>query len=262
MVTAMAKTYIVKLGGGLITDKSIPRHINQDVLEQVSRELVDAYKEQSTATWIIGNGAGSFGHYTVQAVKYKDEPDDPKRIDAVRQSVIDLNLSVVKALRESGLPATGISPHSFMKYVDGQLVMDIEPLTSIWSRGEVPIVHGDVIGSSKTTRIASTEDVLEAIGLHMKASDGKKAEACVYSSSVAGVLDRSGKTIPILRSSDDLHVHQNNKDYDVTGGMAQKVAAGFRALDYAERVFIVNGAVKGHIKNALRLQKVDSELVL
>lgn len=254
-------SYIIKLGGGLITDKSVPRYVRQDVLEQAAHELAEMYKKHPSATWLIGNGAGSFGHYTVQAVRYKDVPADPEKIKAVRQSVIDLNVLVVTALRASGIPAKGLAPHTFMKEINGRIEFDHRAIAETYAEGEVPVVYGDVITvDDDSSRIAPTEEVLETIGHWQLEQTGQKATACVYASSVQGVLDSKGATIPVLRQGDSLHEHKNDRDYDVTGGMAQKVAAGFEALGYAENVYIVNGAAKGHIAQALGLGRIDTRL--
>jgi len=254
-------SYLIKLGGGLITDKSIPQHVRQDVLAQVASELGELYKDLSSATWLIGNGAGSFGHYTVHAVSYKDAPADPKRIAAVRQSVADLNRLVVAALRAADIPAAALSPHQFIREKDGVIQLDYQKIAEVYARGEIPIVYGDVIDTGDgNSRIASTEEVLKIIGKHQTRATGTPATACVYATSVEGVLDQEGMTIPVLRRESGLHVHKNSKDYDVTGGMAQKVAAGFEALQYSQRVYIVDGRNQGHLSRAIRLQDVDTRL--
>lgn len=253
--------YLIKLGGGLITDKSKPRHVRQHILTQVAAELGKLYHALPKATWLIGNGAGSFGHYTAHVVRYKDDPADPDRIAAVRQSVAELNGLVVAALQAAGVPAQTIAPHTFMYQQDRIIRLDYKKVEAIYQRGAVPVPYGDVIDTNAgSSRVVSTEEVLKILGQHQAALFGKPATACIYATSVDGVLDHRGNTIPFLQRSSGLHVHQNSTDYDLTGGMAQKVAAGFEAFDYAQRVYIVNGNHKGHISRAVELQDVDTQL--
>lgn len=249
-------SYFIKLGGSLITDKSVPRHVRQEALIQIAEELADLYHEQPNATWLVGNGAGSFGHYTVQAVDYKQAPDDEKRVAAVRQSVRDLNAMVVATLKNAGVPAISLPPHSFMYEKQGEVVCDNQQFLDYLQHGRVPIIYGDVIKTDTATRIISTEEVLAVIGNQW----GQKLTACIYVSGVDGVLDKHGHTVPVLRRDDRLHVHNNQSDYDVTGGMAQKVSAGFEALAYANHVYIVNGKNRGHLTKAVHLKDIGTQL--
>ena len=50
--------------------------------------------------------------------------------------------------------------------------------------------------------------------------------------------------------------------FDVTGGMSQKVKAGFRALSYTDNVSIINGLVTGQLTNCLQGDEVGTKLCL
>ena len=55
---------LLKIGGGVITDKTKRYGLLDDVLVRLAREIADGYGKLKDTDLIIGNGAGSFAHYS------------------------------------------------------------------------------------------------------------------------------------------------------------------------------------------------------
>ena len=247
--------YFIKLGGSLITDKSKPLHDRPDIIKNIARELGQAYKERPEDKWVIGTGAGSYGHYTVQSVKYRDNPSDPLRIAAVHASAEKLCHLVIAALIDEGIPAGIFSPFQHIHQMRSELVVNSEQLTKMLSAKIVPVTHGDIIlNDSGSSLILSTEKALHGLAEHFS-----KDKMTIYVTSVDGVLDKDSQAIPVFDHKMSLHEHLN-KDFDVTGGMSQKVQEGFTALGYSSRVYIINGLHTGNLTAALNLETVGTRL--
>lgn len=255
----MKDLVLIKLGGSIITDKSKPLTLREDILKQLAKEIAGCYQKYTDLAWVIGNGAGSFGHFMVHQTNYLEKPDDPDRINAVHQSVCELNNAVVEALQNAGVPSQSVPPlHHFSATEQGLGVASNSLLEAI-NHVVVPVVFGDIVLTESGSRIAPTEEVLDAVARYAQ-KHGYNVRAVIYVTSVDGVLDKHNRVIPILTQN---HSHDSIRqagDYDVTGGMAQKVAAGFRALDYTQNVYIINGLKKGALTKALALQAVGTKL--
>lgn len=246
--------YLVKLGGSLITDKSKPLHARRDVIKQVAEELGELYR-QKNARWVLGTGAGSYGHYTVNQVNYKSSPADPLKIARIHRSSERLSGIVVDALHEAAVPAAMYSP--FQHVIDAAVELNtrLEQLESMSAAGIIPVVYGDmVLKMDGSSRILPTEEMLHEIG---RCSEDDVTT--IYVTSVDGVLDSKKRVIPIFTKAMSIHTHKNN-DFDVTGGMAQKVREGFEALTYSKHVYVINGLIKGQLTEAVNLLAVGTQL--
>lgn len=254
------KAIFIKLGGSLITDKTTPMSVKESVIDTIAAELSTIYQNNPETVLIIGNGAGSFGHFAVHKTNWKENKKDPMRIAEVRQITTSLNSIVLKHLVSKNIPTISFSPSSFLEYRSGKMLSWLESVFHFVSIGITPLVFGDVIfDANEGSRIISTEEVLEVIAQKW-IKDGNTIESFVYCTSVDGVLDNNSKTIPKLLSTMPLNTITETKGFDVTGGMAQKVLAGYRALEYCDRVYIINGSIKGNLTKAINKQDIGTQL--
>ena len=256
----MYQLNIIKLGGGLSTDKTKPLTIRQAAIKTAALQIAKLHGEKKNTKLLIGTGAGSFGHYTVRYVNYLEKPNDPNKIAAVHNSVAQLNLIVVTELQKVGIPAVGIAPMSFMHESSKTLRIKLAAITELFDKGLVPVVFGDVIINEKSgSRIISTEEVLDKIARRL-VRKGAIIENVIYATAVSGVYGKDGKTISNLSKKQSLSF-STSVDLDVTGGMAQKVKAGFKALDFTNYVYIIDGQKIDDIKKATLHQQVGTRLI-
>lgn len=250
--------FIIKLGGSLITDKSKPMTARPEVIDAICKEIAELYRAGHHFL-LIGNGAGSYGHYMVHKVDYKEDPSDEKRIAAVHNSVQELNNLIVKSLRKHGVPAESLSPHLCMRQVNDHVEFDQDKFTAIVDNGKVPVVYGDILRTDIGSRVISTEEALEVIATQLLAP-GQKIDGVAYLTSVDGVLDPQNKVISRLYP-DDILDERSTHGFDVTGGMKQKVAAGFKAKQFSEHVFIINGLHPRNLATVLDGGACGTELI-
>lgn len=250
----------IKLGGSLITDKTKPYTFQARVVAAVAQELADCWRAQKKPTaWFIGNGAGSFGHYAVHEAAWKDNPRDPARIAHVRRATSELNLLVLNALRQAGLPVITLPAAAFVQRRQGAYHGSAATLRDYASQGLIPLVYGDVIHDDVDgSAIMSTETILQYLADDWRAHAGHNATV-VYATSVDGVYDQAGNVLPRIGQHEYVHFGETN-GFDVSGGMAQKVAAGLQAAEHTDYVAIINGATAGSLQRAVAHKPVGTRL--
>lgn len=255
------KAVFVKLGGSLITDKSSAMTANQTAIQQICAELADLYRIEPDMRWFVGNGAGSFGHYMVHRTGWKDDPHNMLHVAQVRQATAELNRLVYDALLEHDVPAVVFPAAAFLQSRHGKPVANAGPILEYVQKGAVASVYGDVIvDDQKGTSIASTELILEELAQQWVAQ-GNEVASFIYCTSVDGVLDSSQKVIPELRKSQVGNFITGSEHQDVTGGMLQKVHAGFANLRFTDAVYIINGQKQQELSRALQGAPVGTRLV-
>ena len=251
----------IKLGGGLITDKSKPLTAKRMLILRLADEIAAIHQTQKTEL-LIGTGAGSYGHFTAHDYDLRHGAKTPKQFYGMcvaHSEVRNLNSMVVDALIAKKVPAFGVSPSSIMTSTRESLDQEyIEPLRLLLNHHCIPIVHGDTILDTKQgTAIASTERVLNAcLGQLVAYYDNITV---IYVMNESGVLDDKGKVIPELSVNDDLQI-RDKLAHDVTGGMASKVREARGALAFARHVYIVGGNKSGTILNAIDGEAIGTRI--
>lgn len=250
---------IIKLGGSLVTNKKKPMSLRRSVIQRLAHELAELYNSNPNYRFIIGNGAGSFGHYMVHETAYREDQANMLAVANIRVATAQLNQYIIKSLVDAGLPASSFTPCSFIYESNGRVQTDSAALFNYLQQGMVPIVYGDIITQDKSTRIISTEEILEQLA-QAAAANGYTIRCLIYAASVEGVLDEDNKLIPRINASNNTVKFGATAGYDVTGGMAQKVAAGRRALNLTDQVYILDGRVPGNLTKAVGLKTIGTRL--
>ena len=253
------KLICLKLGGSLITDKSVPFSFHEDVVRKVGLTIHDLILKYPDYGWILGNGAGSFGHYVAHQTDYQNHKSDSVIAAKVHDSVAKLNQKVVAKLCSAMLPAVSLQPSQFLTRKASSLHGRVERVKQMLVDNKIPVVYGDVIPDTNTgSSIATTEEILDFVSSSL---DEYNSVFTIYLTIVDGVYDQNGKVIPQLKE-DELGEHiSGSAGFDVTGGMAQKVKLGFEALQHCERVLIINGNAPDKIEDILNGESVGTELV-
>src|SRR5689334_122010 len=97
----------MKLGGSLITDKSVPETPRLDALQDIAKQIKHTLNAQPELKLIIGHGSGSYGH--VAATHYQTHrgvstPDQWHGFAKVAVAAARLNSLVVEALDQAEVP--------------------------------------------------------------------------------------------------------------------------------------------------------------
>ncbi|MEI6690683.1 MAG: isopentenyl phosphate kinase [bacterium] len=262
------KLLLLKIGGGVITNKTKRYGLLEDVLVQLAREIADGYEQLKDTDLIIGNGAGSFAHYSAHEYRTAEGfVDERSKIGAgwVRFDAIKLNQLVFAELLRVGVPVFSFAPSSLMTVDNGKaehVCMDV--IESALEKGMVPLVYGDVmIDKTKGCGIFSTEMVFDQLArrlvekyeevrvIHVSSEDGvykhskcKKHGARVDADEVVELItnDNLDKVTSLINGSHGI---------DVTGGMLHKVQECLELAKLGIKSLIVSGLVEARVKEAM-----------
>lgn len=262
----MREIILIKLGGSLLTDKTKPYAANTAVIKRLCQEIKKA-QEKTDALFILGNGAGSFGH--VPAEKYclykeKITKTTLEGICLTRMKVSELNLLLIQYLSKANVLSVSISPASCVLATKGKITAFFtRPIFSFLSLGIMPIVFGDVVSSGKGGfSIVSTDTLLFYLSKNLKKRNINTQ--LVHLGATDGIYDGLGRTIKKLTADIFSRYQQEitgSKGVDVTGGMAFKAKL---ALDLAKEdidTLIINGQREGELVKAVTGKKVNGTII-
>ncbi len=262
-MTGAPPPVLLKLGGALITDKAGRNAVRRAELSRAAAEV--AAWRSAGAPLVVGHGSGSFGHRAVADTGFLDDPADPEAWALVAEAARRLNVAVVGALLDAGVPATGLPGLALVRTRAGEASsVRLAPVEDALAAGIVPVVYGDVVYDEEWGgAVASTELLLAAL------APALGARRIVLATDVDGVMapgpqsDRGcrtpmGRVVGLISpaTSEAALAALGNAPAgvtDVTGAMAGKVR-GMLQLVAAQpqiEVRILSGARPGAIRAAL-----------
>ena len=239
---------IVKLGGGLITDKSQYRKVRMDYVDAVSAIIKEM--RDSGYSVIIVHGAGSFGH--LEARKWKlsegyDQEISEEQSDAisrVRTDMDDLNEYVVSSLMNVGIECEVMPPREWATGVGVEFHGDLNSFVRDPEQ-PIPITFGDVVDTADDTRfgILSGDHIMVRLGCELP-----DVSACIFLlGDVEGLMDRPpnepGSVLLPTWKLDEGFSDSHNADIDVTGGIMLKAHCASLIARRVGDVWLLNGTV-------------------
>jgi len=263
----MKKLILLKIGGGVITDKSVHYGLREDVLVRLAREISEAKKELIDTDLIIGNGAGSFAHFS--AHKYRTTEgfiNEESRVGMgwVRHDAVKLNQIVLEQLLSANCPAFSFSPSSLMSVEDGKTkAIFVDSMVDALGKGIVPLVYGDVVvDSSRGCDVYSTEKVFDELAKYF--ADKYKVRV-IHISSEEGVYKKGQASIfsEINRGNfEEVKEHLGGSHgVDVSGGMLHKVEECLALTKMRIVSQIVSGMVNNRVRDAIIGKKIKGTTI-
>ena len=243
----------LKLGGSLITDKTMPLTPRQDVIDRLAAEIAAAWGSAQAPPLLIGHGSGSFGHHAASQSGIHHGArtvQDWTGFVSVAMAARQLHQIVMQALLDAGLPVMSFPPSSMVQTRGGKiLTYHTAPIEIALEHGLVPVVHGDVaFDESQGSAIVSTEQVFSALAHDLQ------PQRLLLAGMQDGVLDSTGSTLEIIRPEtlEQLQFEQVPGD-DVTGGMRAKVEEALTwAVDFGTaEILIFSASSPGILKHVL-----------
>jgi isopentenyl phosphate kinase len=267
----------LKLGGSLITDKTVDNTPRIDTLARLAREIYSSL-DTPFSTLLLGHGSGSFGH--AAARKHGTRAGASTQANwrgfaEVSVMAARLNRIVADALHEAGVPVFNISPSASARCQDGTLVyLETAPIQQALARGLVPLVMGDVaFDSERGATIVSTEEVFAYLANHLPVrqvllageTDGVYERWADERSSHSLAHLPSRPVIPRITplNWDDIRGGiGGSRGADVTGGMASKVREMLALVQThpALTVRIFSGLEPGNVQRALAGEALGTEI--
>jgi isopentenyl phosphate kinase len=225
---AMNELVFLKLGGSLITDKTLPYTVRRDKLTNLAAQISAALHSQPDLSLILGHGSGSFGHTAAK------EHDTRQGVKTAAQwhgfaevwfQASALNRFVMQALHEAGVPCLALAPVSAVSAYDGKVsTWDLSPLKSALAAGLVPVIYGDVIFDQvRGGTILSTEDLFEVLARELKP---RRILLAGLEASVWADFPKRQQRVEIITPASFALIKAGvgaSQGTDVTGGMDSKV---------------------------------------
>lgn len=275
----MRELVFLKLGGSLITDKTRPYSVRQDILAGLAKEIFLALQAAPGLRLVLGHGSGSFGHTAAEEYRTKDglpaspglmgnslelrekaeQPEDDRYwrgFAEVWYQASTLNRYVLQALHEAGLSAITFSPAASVWAENGRVLeWDVSRIKGALEKQILPVVHGDVIFDQvKGGTILSTEDLFEHLAFELRP---RRILLAGLETGVWADFPVREQKIGRLTSRTFDEVSQsvgNAVGADVTGGMASKVRQMLDLVDQIPdlSVQVFSGVPVGNLRRALQ----------
>ena len=241
----MASRVVIKLGGGLITDKGSMKKLDSYSLERVV-ESISSIAEMGVPVVIV-HGAGSFGHLLAKkwsisgGVDQEIAKEQRMAVEEIRSDMRQLNRLVIEKFSEAELESEGLPPSEWAIGTGSKFQGDI----SNFERGvgsPVPITFGDVVNTNDQREfgILSGDDLMVRLSRELDVSH------CIFLIGDAeGVLtgphhQEDSKLISRLGTEEEFQ-GTHNSEIDVTGGISLKIDSARRIASDVEEVWILDG---------------------
>jgi isopentenyl phosphate kinase len=264
----MEDTYILKLGGSIITDKKAGKPALSARAKEIVREVARVRPHMKRSRLIVLYGGGSFGHPLAHRYRLLDRPLSLHTLMGVGHTVSqmrELGTRLAMLFLEAGIPVLPLQTSSFTYVRRGHLHFSgLSILETVLENGGVPLFGGDVAFSDSTRTAIVSADAL-AVELARKFKNPRLFFATdtdgVYAvfppranERPLAVLDRAGvrkllKTQKITAT-----------DTDVTGAMPGKLRALLSVRNTTTMIF--NGNTRGSLGKILRGERLGTRIVL
>lgn len=238
---------LLKLGGSVVTDKSLPFSLRKKVIQRIAREIKDSKKKV-----LVVHGGGSFGHPIASEYKLQEGLKDSEHLIGVaktRMAMEELNQKIVEIFASAGLPAVSFQTSVVFECKNKRIATaHIDPLKDFLELGVIPVLYGDVvIDKALKVCILSGDQIVTYLAMHLY------PEKVVLATDVDGVLDKNGRVIEAINAKNAASVLASvgTSAGDVTRGMKGKVEELLRLLDDGISSTVINALVEDRVKNAL-----------
>jgi len=245
---------LVKIGGSLITNKSVAYSANLKMIKQICKEISVLIGQGHKL--IIGNGAGSFGHQSAKKYQTADgfvSEESKIGLGIVQYDAHNLHSFLVKEFIELKAEIFSLSPSSLLITKNSELKEDwFKIVQQTLDFKLTPFLYGDaVLDLAKGCGIVSTDTLFEWLAIWL-AKKGEKVQI-ISAGNYDGVLDNQGKVISHISANQNLAgVFYDLTTTDVTGGMKTKVEGMQKlAKDFQISSVILNGGIKGRLSHAI-----------
>jgi isopentenyl phosphate kinase len=261
----MSELVFLKLGGSLITDKTVPFTPRKDKIASLAGIIAQTLQSRPGLSLVLGHGSGSFGHTaaekhgTRQGVK---SPEQWAGFAEVWYQAATLNRYVMDALNSAGIKAVALAPISSITARDGRIIRwDLDPLRRALAAKILPVIYGDVVFDEiRGGTILSTEDLFGYLASELQPKNILLAglEEGVW----ADFPDRKlvvDRITPESFSSIKQGVGAG-LGVDVTGGMQSKVGQMLEVVKASPmlKVLIFSGEDPEKLQKALNGEKIGT----
>ncbi|TXT62950.1 MAG: Isopentenyl phosphate kinase [Promethearchaeota archaeon] len=221
---------ILKLGGGLITDKNKPFSLREEVIENSVHQIIRSKKKV-----IVIHGGGSFGHPTAQEYQINKgkDPSIANQIYGLTKThdvMVKLNSIIIEKFLKQNVASLSIQTSSiFVKDSSKDLFScNFEPIIRCLSLGIIPVIYGDIVFDLQGDfSILSGDKIILLLCQYLKEFFISKV---IFAVEVEGIFIYN-KDMDIIELAeeikcsklDSLPLANLDKKIDVTGGIKGKL---------------------------------------
>ena len=236
----------MKLGGGLITDKSSFKTAKKRVIDSICSEISNIIDNGHSV--ILIHGAGSFGHLLAKrwslAGGINDEISEQQRdaVVKVRSDMAELCEYVTDSLNSYGVEFAVFPPSLWAMETGRDFIGDLDIFENT-PKDIVPVSFGDIVRVSGGAEfgILSGDDLMARISLELPSV----THSIFLLGDVDGMMDMPPNTegsrlVPIWTAEEHIET-SHNSEQDVTGGIELKAARASQISRGVDEVWFING---------------------
>ncbi len=221
---------ILKIGGDLVSPKTIFRTVNKEKLKEVVRAVKIKYGEGKR--FILVHGGGGHAHIPSRCYGLTKmlNKDNMIGLSITKYLLKELNLEITREFIRNNIPVIQFDTCSLLR---NDSSIDIYVINEALKANFVPIIHGDITVIDGKSFIVSSDDLVLKLCQHFKPL------CAVFVIRERGILDRYGRTIRRISRETILDIadHTDRNYVDVTGGLMKKLDICFKIAKMC-RVYI------------------------
>lgn len=243
--SSMTSRVVIKLGGGLITDKGSMKKFDSDSVKRVA-DSISSVVEMGVPI-IIVHGAGSFGHLLAkewsisEGVDKKIAEDQRLVVDEIRSDMRELNGLVIDKLTDSELESEGLPPSEWAIGTGSGFQGDITNFERV-VEAPIPITFGDVVNTNDRQEfgILSGDDLMVRLSRELEVSH------CIFligdaEGVLSGPPNQEGSSLISRLAAEEEIEGPHYSEIDVTGGIGLKIDRARKIASDVEEVWILDG---------------------
>ena len=242
----MAAKVVLKLGGGLITDKSSFKIAKKGVIDSICSEISKIIANGHSV--ILIHGAGSFGHLLAKkwslagGVDGEISEQQHEAVVKVRSDMVELCEYVTDSLNSHGVEFVVFPPSDWAKETGRNFIGDLNIFENN-AKDIVPVSFGDVVMVSGEAEfgILSGDDLMARISLELPSV----THSIFLLGDADGMMDmppntEGSKLLPIWSAEEHIETSHNSEE-DVTGGIELKANRASQISRGVDEVWFING---------------------
>ncbi|NCU42387.1 MAG: hypothetical protein EOM19_06770 [Candidatus Moranbacteria bacterium] len=264
MILMKKKTFILKIGGSVLTKKNAQRpSVRKKILEKIVENLKRLLANEQNLRLILIHGAGSGGHTIAHTYNLSDGVyNDPyKRLGAlkVRRANQVLNEKIFSMFIDYDIPVIPLHSGSLLATRKGNITYFSHTIIDLCFKNKsIPLLYGEMVFDEESGMSVCSGDLI-AFYLAKKYN----ASRVLFASDVEGIYSEDpfkNKNASLIKNSSLRDLVKNKKitlsgshNIDVTGGIYNKIQSLKNNISPSiQDVIIFNGL---HPENFLYITK-------
>lgn len=257
---------VLKIGGSAITNKEAPFSFRENIVENISNEFYEIYKENKY-NFIIVHGGGSFGHPLAKKYQLKSGIQNIEEqaigFSLTHLYMTKLNTLIIEKLISKNLPVVTVQTSAVAVTNDGKIsYFCLNILKKLLEFHMIPVMFGDVVlDEKKGFTILSGDDIAVYLAIRLKATK------LLFGLDIDGIYTKDpsledSRLLTSLKISSVSTIKGRTSGFDVTGGIFHKIRVASQAVKKGVKVYFFNITEPGRLTKVINGKGIFTELVL